>query len=64
MGKWIQSLLLSVVRQAGLLIPFILIFGNIFGEKGLVMAQPFADSVTLIFGICMYVFLERKLKEI
>lgn len=62
MGKWKQSLALSVIRQGLLLIPLIIIFGNVIGETGLVCAQPVADTVTLFSGIIMYRVLAKKLK--
>ena len=60
MGKWVQSLLLSVIRQAGLLFPLLVIMNAFVGEIGLVCAQPVADTVTLILGIVFYVVLMRK----
>ena len=60
MGKWVQSLLLSVIRQAGLLFPLLVIMNAFVGEIGLVCAQPVADTVTLILGIVFYVVLMKK----
>jgi len=60
MGKWLQSLLLSVIRQAGLLFPLLIIMNAFVGEIGLVCAQPVADTVTLALGIVFYVVLMRK----
>ncbi|MBO5337840.1 MAG: MATE family efflux transporter [Lachnospiraceae bacterium] len=60
MGKWVQSLLLSVIRQAGLLFPLLVIMNAFVGEIGLVCAQPIADTVTLILGIVFYVVLMKK----
>lgn len=54
MGKWVQSLMLSVVRQLVLLVPLLLIYKSVFGETGLICAQPTADTVTLVIGIVMY----------
>ncbi|MBO5488116.1 MAG: MATE family efflux transporter [Eubacterium sp.] len=62
MGKWVQSLLLSVIRQAGLLFTLLVIMNNFVGENGLVYAQPIADTVTLFVGIVFYVVLMRKYK--
>ena len=60
MGMWVQSLLLSVIRQAGLLFPLLVIMNAFVGEIGLVCAQPVADTVTLILGIVFYVVLMKK----
>ncbi|MBQ7792259.1 MAG: polysaccharide biosynthesis C-terminal domain-containing protein, partial [Clostridia bacterium] len=62
MGKWVQSLALSVIRQAGLLFPLLVLMNTYVGEVGLVYAQPIADSVTLVVGILMYVVLMKKYK--
>ena len=62
MGKWVQSLVLSVIRQAGFLFPLLVIMNTFVGEIGLVCAQPIADTVTLFVGIAFYVVLMRKYK--
>lgn len=63
MGKWVQSLALSVIRQAGLLFPLLVIMNLFLGEIGLVCAQPIADTVSLLLGITFYVVLMRNYKE-
>ena len=60
MGKWLQSLALSVIRQLGLLFPLLVLFNALGGEMGLVCAQPIADTIALVIGIVMYVILMRK----
>ena len=60
MGKGFESLTLSVVRQAFLLIPLLLVMNRLFGEMGLVCSQPAADSITLMIGIVLYVKTIRK----
>lgn len=62
MGKWVQSLAISIIRQAGLLFPLLVILNTVVGEIGLVYAQPIADSVTLVVGIGMYAVLMKKYK--
>lgn len=62
MGNWLQSLALSVIRQAGLLFPLLVLLNKFLGEIGLVCAQPIADTVALVIGIVMYVVLMRKIK--
>lgn len=63
MGKWLQSLMLSLIRQAFILIPLIIILNKYFGEFGLVFGQPIADSITLVVGIIMYIVLMRKWRK-
>ena len=62
MGKWVQSLALSVIRQAGLLFPLLVIMNAFVGEMGLVCAQPIADTLSLLVGITIYMILMRKYK--
>lgn len=63
MGKWLHSLALSIIRQAGLLFPLLIILNYFVGEKGLVSAQPISDTLSLLVGIGFYVFLMKKYKE-
>ncbi len=62
MGKWMQSLALSVIRQAGLLIPLLTIMNRFVGEIGLVCAQPIADTVSLMVGVGIYLTLMKQFK--
>lgn len=64
MGRWFQSLLLSVVRQVGLLIPLLIILKPLGGETGLMCAQPIADTLTLILGVLMYIVIIKKTKKV
>ena len=64
MGKWLHSLLLSLVRQAGLLFPLLIILNTYIGEKGLVCAQPISDNITLVLGIILYSVMMKKYKKI
>ena len=59
-GKWAHSLALSVIRQAGLLFPLLIIMNYFVGEIGLVYAQPISDTVSLFVGITFYVMLMKK----
>ena len=61
MGKWAHSLALSVIRQAGLLFPLLIIMNYFVGEIGLVYAQPISDTISLLVGICFYALLIKKL---
>ncbi|MBQ2803348.1 MAG: MATE family efflux transporter [Lachnospiraceae bacterium] len=62
MGKWLQSLALSVIRQAVFLFPLLVIMNHLVGEKGLVCAQPIADTISLLVGITLYHILMCKYK--
>ena len=62
MGKWLHSLALSVIRQALFLFPLLIILNAIIGEFGLVCAQPIADIVSLVVGICFYRSLSKKFR--
>lgn len=64
MGKWFQSLLLSLIRQLVILIPLLILLKMIGGESGLMCAQPIADTVTLAVGIVMYIFIMKKIKKV
>lgn len=61
MGKWVQSLALSIIRQAGILFPLLIFMSKYAGETGLVYAQPISDTVSLIVGIIFYILLIRKI---
>lgn len=63
MGKWLQSLLLSLIRQLVILIPLLITLKIIGGESGLMYAQPIADTITLAVGIVMYVVIMKKVKR-
>ncbi len=60
MGKWVLPLLLTVLRQAGLFIPIMLILNRAVGLFGLIWAQPIADGISLALGIIMYFATMRK----
>lgn len=63
MGRWAESLTLSVVRQGFLLIPLLILLNKTIGEIGLVVSQPVADTITLIIGIILYArFIKRQTK--
>jgi len=63
MGKWVQALLLSVIRQAGLLFPLLVILDKVAGEGGLICAQPIADTATLVLGSVFYIVLIRQYRN-
>lgn len=63
MGKWLHSLVLSIIRQVVLLAPLIIVLDKFVGETGLVYAQPISDTTSLIAGIILYIQLMKKLKS-
>ena len=63
MGKWVRSLVLSVVRQIGFLFPLLIILNAVAGETGLVCAQPISDTCALLLGIALYRTALREFKE-
>lgn len=63
MGKWLESLMLTVIRQGILQISLMLILNRLIGEIGLVCAQPLADNITMIIGIILYInFMKKQTK--
>ena len=62
-GKWVQSLSLSVIRQLGLLFPLLIILNMMGGEMGLVSAQPLSDSITLVIGFVLYNISMKRYEE-
>ena len=53
-GKWEKALALSIMRQAVLFIPFIIILHKMFGLQGIIISQPAADTFALAIGFAMY----------
>lgn len=60
MGKWPQSLLLTVIRQGVLFIPLLIIMNRLMGMYGLVWSQPIADTLALVIGASTYVMTMRR----
>lgn len=54
MGKWFQSLALTVFRQGIMLIPLLIVLNQTMGMYGLVWSQPIADTASLGVGFAMY----------
>lgn len=50
-GRVVPASFLAMSRQALFFIPAILILPNLFGLWGIIMAQPVADAVSLMFAI-------------
>ncbi|MGN0613631.1 MAG: MATE family efflux transporter, partial [Porcipelethomonas sp.] len=64
MGKWKQSMFLSLFRQAILLIPLLIILNRIVGLYGLVWSQPLSDTLSMVIGFMLYGIMLRKLSHI
>lgn len=63
MGKWKQSMFLSVFRQAIMLIPLLIVLNNIMGKYGLVWSQPISDNVTMLIGFALYFIMLKGQKK-
>ena len=57
------SIILSLLRQCIILIPFILIFGKFWGLWGVVAAGPAADVLSFIITGSLIIFELRKLRQ-
>ena len=63
MGKWVQSLSLSVIRQIVLLFPIMTVLNMVGGEMGIVSAQPISDTITLGVGFALYHVCMKRYEE-
>ena len=57
------SILLNMLRQFIILIPCLLIFGRLWGLRGIVMGAPVADSFSFLFTGIMIIFEIRRLRQ-
>ena len=60
-GKSVISAILSVSRQIVLLIPAMIILGNIFGVHGVLSAGPIADGIAFVIALILIIREVRKL---
>ncbi|MBU5668349.1 MATE family efflux transporter [Peptoniphilus sp. MSJ-1] len=58
-----KGILISLLRQVILLVPFAFIFANIFGIKGLLFAAPTADFITAICTVIIAKDVLQKLRD-
>lgn len=63
MGKWKQSMFLSLFRQAILLIPLLIFMNSLIGKYGLVWSQPMSDSISMLIGFALYFITMKKQKK-
>ena len=54
-GKSFKSAILSISRQIAVLIPAMIILGNLFGIKGVLYSGPFADGVAFIISVILLI---------
>lgn len=63
-GKSAKSAILSLSRQVLLLIPSMIILGELFGIKGLLFAGPVADGIAFIIAIILLVIEIKHLNKV
>lgn len=63
MGKALPSLMLAVSRQGFIFLPSIIILNAFFGLKGVVLAQPLADYVSIVMALIMFLCITRNFKQ-
>ena len=59
MGKAFIGGILNIGRQGLFLIPSIIILNNILGLKGIMLAQPVADIISIFVTICVVIYFKK-----
>lgn len=62
-GKAQKSAVLSISRQVAFLIPAMIVFGNIFGLKGVLYAGPFADGLAFALATILLIYQVKNLNK-
>lgn len=62
LGKALQSLLITMLRNVILFILGVIILNSLFGLKGTIAAQPVVETILAIVCLIMYIFSKRRLK--
>ncbi|MGN0298964.1 MAG: MATE family efflux transporter [Lachnospiraceae bacterium] len=62
-GKKKNSFALSVLRKGFLDIPSMFVFQHFVGIMGVLYATPFADVISAVLAVAMYVWFSRKMTE-
>ena len=62
-GKSAKSAILSISRQIAILIPAMIILGNLFGIRGVLYSGPFADAVAFVLSVTLLIFEVRNLNS-
>ena len=60
-GKSAKSAILSISRQIAILIPAMIILGNLFGIRGVLYSGPFADAVAFVLSVTLLIVEVRNL---
>ncbi len=60
-GATKSSLVVNISRQGLIFIPAVFILGGLFGEFGLVLAQPVADIMSFILVSILYIIISKNL---
>lgn len=55
-GKSIKSAILSLSRQIAFLIPAMILFGSIYGIRGVLYSGPFADGLAFLIASTLLIF--------
>lgn len=63
-GKGVKSAVISLSRQILFLIPAMVIFGAIFGIRGILYAGPLADGLAFVVASVLLILQVRKLKNV
>lgn len=63
MGKAFIGGILNIGRQGLFFIPSIIILNNILGLKGIMLAQPAADIISIFVTICVVIYFKRLQKR-
>jgi len=64
MGKALASLSLAVSRQGFVFLPAIILLDRFMGLKGIVLAQPIADYVSIAMALCIFLYMNRGFKKL
>ena len=59
-GKSVKSAILSISRQIAVLIPAMIILGNLFGIQGVLYSGPVADGVAFVISVILLVLEVRQ----
>ena len=59
-GKSVKSAILSISRQIAVLIPAMIILGNLFGIQGVLYSGPVADGVAFVISVILLILEVRQ----
>lgn len=62
-GKSVKSVILSLSRQIGILIPAMIILGKLFGINGILYAGPVADLIAFVIASILLIFEVKSLGQ-